>query len=101
MRLSILLLAAASLSACMGAPNPHKTVAALDVTAPTYETGECSAARQAALAYRREVGARILKGVGWAFVPVYGSYRAYKIDAAKDEERARLNEAVEQTCGPA
>lgn len=99
MRRLFVVLAAASLTACASAPNPHKTIAALDVTVPAYETPECVQARADAGGYKREVGKRILKGAAWGLVPVYGNYRAYKIDQAKDQERARLNAAVATACG--
>lgn len=99
MRRFILLIAAASLTACASAPNPHKTIAALDVTAPKYETLECTKARHDAEAYKSEFGKRIMMGAAWGLVPIYGNYRAYKIDEAKDQERARLNAAVAEACG--
>lgn len=92
-----------TLSACLAvaacATSPHKTVAKLDVTAPAYQTEECSAARAAAAGYKPEIGKRMLKGAAWGLVPVYGLYRSAKIDLAKDEERKRLNAGVALSCG--
>lgn len=95
MKFAIICAAALSVTAC--ATNPHKTAAQF-VTLENLANDDCRAALEAARGYKANYGRRVAVGLAWGLAGPIGIIPAAYGDHRKNQERKRLNAAVEAAC---
>lgn len=95
MKFALICAAALSLAAC--ASNPNKTAAQF-ATVENLASDECRAAMDAALGYKANLGKRMATGLAWGLAGPVGLIPAVYGDHRKNQERKRLNAAVEAAC---
>lgn len=96
MRTLIALLTCALVSGCASDPRRAAALVSIDQTP---KSRECQAALDAAGQYDQATGTRMVVGTALAFAGPVGFAGAVAMDVVKNNERAKLGQAVEVACG--